>query len=209
MSEIKKRIEDLAHVRSLMEESTRFVSLSGLSGVGVGVTALIGAAIGYQYLNQMAWWTMRNSYEPVSLTEKEWYTLVGIALSILAAAILVAAFFTIRNTRKQGKNIWTRAGQRMVINLMVPLAAGGIFCLQLKMAGELIMIAPATLLFYGLALVNAGKYTLREVRLLGLSEIALGLLAGFWPGNGLLFWVVGFGVLHIAYGLYMYVRYER
>ncbi|RMG71682.1 MAG: hypothetical protein D6722_06495 [Bacteroidetes bacterium] len=134
---------------------------------------------------------------------------MGIALLILTAALVVAAFFTMRRVRKEGKKIWTRPAQRLAINLLIPLGVGAIFCVQLAWYGMGGLVAPATLVFYGLALLNAGKYTLREIRYLGLSEIGLGLLAGFWPGFGIFFWAVGFGLLHIAYGLVMYLRNER
>jgi hypothetical protein len=44
---------------------------------------------------------------------------------------------------------------------------------------------------------------------LGICEIGLGLIASIYMGYGLLFWAVGFGVLHIIYGIVMYMKYER
>lgn len=98
----------------------------------------------------------------------------------------------------------------MLVNLLLPLGAGGLFCgILLLHAPQL--IAAATLLFYGLALLNASKYTLPDMRNLGLMEIGLGLLCGFFVGTGtsLLFWALGFGVLHIIYGVLLYNKYER
>jgi len=68
-------------------------------------------------------------------------------------------------------------------------------------------VAPLTLIFYGLALVNASKYTLSEIRSFGIAEIVLGLIAMAFIGYGLLFWAIGFGLLHIIYGIIMHVRY--
>ncbi|MGE5429024.1 MAG: hypothetical protein ACM3O8_14110, partial [Methylococcaceae bacterium] len=67
----------------------------------------------------------------------------------------------------------------------------------------------AMLIFYGLALVNAGKFTLSEVHYLGITEIVLGLMAAVFINWGLLFWALGFGVMHIVYGMMMYYKYER
>jgi hypothetical protein len=63
--------------------------------------------------------------------------------------------------------------------------------------------------FYGLALVNASKYTLTDIRYLGITEIILGILNIFFLRRGLYFWALGFGVLHIIYGLVMWWKYER
>jgi hypothetical protein len=97
----------------------------------------------------------------------------------------------------------------LLANLLVPLAAGGVFCIALLYHGIIYLIAPATLLFYGLALLNASKYTLSEIRWLGITEMLLGLTASIIPGYGLLVWAIGFGILHIIYGMVMYLRYER
>ena len=104
--------------------------------------------------------------------------------------------------------VWDSTARRMVISLFVPLATGGIFCLILLYHHLVFLMAPSTLLFYGLALINASKYTLHEARVLGISEVILGLMAAWLVGYGLLFWAIGFGVLHIFYGLMMYFRYE-
>ena len=128
---------------------------------------------------------------------------------ILLAAIAVSSFFTIRRTKRVGKQIWSKPTQRLLLNLIIPLVAGAVFCVQLAWYGHPGHVAPATLLFYGMALMNAGKYTLREVRYLGISEIGLGLLAGMMPGYGIVFWAIGFGFLHILYGGIMFYKYER
>ncbi|MEZ4825740.1 MAG: hypothetical protein R3C61_05515 [Bacteroidia bacterium] len=212
MDEYKDRLKDISEIRNLMEESSRFLSLSGLSGVGAGVVALLGAAGTYYYLHG------HNMYQnivrmirgkPYLTSVDQLLTLVGIALVILVCAIGVAVFFTARNARKQGKKIWTRSTSRMLVSLFIPLVAGAIFCVQLAWYGLPGLVAPATLVFYGLALLNAGKYTYREIRYLGISEIVLGLIAAAFVGYGMFFWVIGFGVLHIAYGATMYIRYER
>lgn len=210
MEDYRQSLRDLAEIRGLMDEATRFISLSGLSGVSAGVVALGGAALTYTYLQgqgiyEAALLPMRR----VPVTPNQLLVLVGLALLILLVAAGAAAFFTVRRARRQGQRVWTRPARRLALNLLIPLGAGAIFCVQLAWHGLGGLVAPATLVFYGLALLNAGKYTLREIRYLGLSEIGLGLLAGFWPGYGIFFWAVGFGILHIAYGTVMYLRHER
>jgi predicted lysophospholipase L1 biosynthesis ABC-type transport system permease subunit len=205
--------EELAHIRGLMDRSTRFLSLSGLSGVIAGVLGLAGAAVARWYMDQHA--VVRTdplSYDGGLLADDYWthvMVLGEIALTVLVLAMAGAFWFTWRRSRRLVQSLWDASARRMAINLALPLAAGGVFCLALIWHGLPGLVAPALLLFYGLALLNASKYTLDEIRWLGLSEVVLGLLASFWVGAGLLFWALGFGVLHIFYGSLMYLRHER
>lgn len=205
--------EELAHIRGLMDRSTRFLSLSGLSGVIAGVLGLAGAAAARCYLDQHS--VVRSepmTYDTELLAETYWahvLVLAAIACTVLVLAIAGALWFTLRRSKRVGQSLWDASARRMAINLALPLGAGGVFCLALIGHGLPGLVAPATLLFYGLALLNASKYTLDEIRWLGLSEVVLGLAASFWVGAGLLFWALGFGVLHIFYGSLMYLRHER
>jgi hypothetical protein len=208
MSEYKQQLQDISQIRSMMEESTRFMSLSGLSGVGAGLVALVGAAGSYWYLEDEGIYAElgRRTFLP---TFGQLGTLLLIACLILLAAVGIATFFTMRHTRRQGQALWTKASRRMAWNLFLPLSVGAIFCVELAMKGVGGMVAPATLIFYGVALFNAGKYTLGEIRYLGISEMVLGLVAAAFPGLGIFFWAIGFGLLHIVYGIVMYLKYER
>lgn len=203
----KKHLEDLAHIRSMMESSTRFISLSGLSGVGAGIAALIGAAVIYYTSGQLM-----GGYQRVSdrwLNLDYLYFEVLVALIVLVAALSSGLLFTVRKAKRKGQKLLTRASIKMMVNLAIPLFAGGIFCIILMYHNYWALVGPCTLLFYGLALVNGGKYTLNDIRTLGFAEIALGLLSTFWLNYTLFFWAIGFGVLHIVYGLLMYFKYER
>lgn len=207
----QKPIEQLTEIRNMMERSSRFISLSGLSGVAAGIIALAGAGIAFVYLDYD-----HGHLSTVSYLSDKIYSgfndslkfIILDALIVLILAFAAAIFFTSRKARKKGLKVWDNTARRMVINLMIPLASGGIFCLILIYHHLVFLLAPATLLFYGLALLNASKYTYHEIRVLGISEIILGLMASWLIGYGLLFWAIGFGVMHIFYGLMMYFRYE-
>ena len=208
-----QHLETLSEIRSLMERSSRFISLSGLSGVGAGTVALMGAAMVYIYLGTTPFANRRVYYVMAEETHKwgmDHITFFFLdALVVLVLALSIGIFFTTRKARRKGQKIWDALTRRVLINLFIPLMAGGFFCLALLKHGLVGLIAPTTLVFYGLALVNASKYTLHDIRYLGILEIVLGLVASFLLGYGLEFWAIGFGVLHIVYGLLMYFKYER
>ena len=208
-------LQDLREIRSMMERSSRFIGLSGLSGVAAGVCALIGATVAYIYMDARPFEYNENYiYYIQALTLSKWgihylrFFVLDAFLTAFAACIL-GILFTTRRARQKGQRIWDASARRLVSSLAVPLCVGGLFCLALLWHGQLAFVAPATLVFYGLALVNGSKYTLNDVYYLGLVEIALGLMAMFMLRFGMEFWVIGFGFLHIFYGLIMYYKYER
>jgi predicted lysophospholipase L1 biosynthesis ABC-type transport system permease subunit len=213
MDENKEHLENLSEIRALMERSSRFISLSGLSGVFAGIMALAGAGVAYWYLKLDGWKIPYSEYsiqESSGRMEMDFFTFFALdAFTVLGLSIVVGILLTRRRAKKHGQTIWDPTAKKLLINLVIPLAAGGIFCMILLSHGAVALIAPCTLLFYGLGLVNASKYTLTDIKWLGLSEIALGLIASFYIGYGLIFWAIGFGVLHIVYGTLMYFKYER
>lgn len=202
----QKHQEDLAHIRSMMERSSRFISLSGLSGVFAGLSALVGGLYVYQLFkaNGVEYFTD----EHIILTGSLVSELIWIGVIILACAFAFGTFFTVRKSKKYNLPIWTSATKNMLFNLAVPLAAGGIFCLALMYHGSYGFVAPSTLIFYGLAVINAEKYTFSDIKYLGFSELLLGCISLFYIGYGLIFWIIGFGILHIVYGLVMFKKYK-
>ena len=208
MKEYQEQLKDISEIRSLMEESSKFLSLSGLSGISAGVIALIGALGTYRFLDEKGvYGQLTSPYVRIEI-DLLW-TLFAIALVILGLAIGFASLFSIRMARKKELPIWNKTASKLAINLLIPLITGAIFCFLLAFYGFAAMVAPATLIFYGLALLNASKYTLKEIRYLAISEIVLGLISAIYLGYGIFFWAVGFGLLHIIYGVLMYTKHER
>lgn len=208
MDAIDDRLKDISEIRSLMEQSSKFLSLSGLSGISAGSVGLVAAGI--------AEWTILRSGTPTSggaSPGMDKGSLIAFfiitAILTLIAALGLAAFFSIRMARKKGLPVWTKTAKSLVLNLFVPLSAGGAFCFILLYHNLVFLIAPSMLIFYGLALFNTSKYTLDEIRYLGIIEICLGLIASIWTQFGLVFWGIGFGALHIIYGTLMYFKYEK
>lgn len=201
----EKYKEDLKEIRDIMDRSSRFISLSGWSGVSAGVVALAGAYGAYHtvYTNQDYL-----GFRSAEISTDSLLSLLGIAVITLILALGLGVFFTTRQAKRQDQNIWDHQTKRLLGALAIPLIAGGILCCILLSKGFVGLIAPLTLIFYGLALLNASKYTLAEIKSLGLIEIALGLVATYYIGYGLMFWSLGFGIIHIIYGIMMQIKYR-
>ena len=197
--------DDLKDIRDMMNRSSRFISLSGWSGVSAGITALLGAYSAYSLVFKSQ--DYLDSYKTILITSEDITTLIIIALVTLLAAIGFGLLFTTIQARRNHEKLWDLQTKRLIINLALPLITGGILCLILIARGYIGIIAPLTLIFYGLALVNASKYTLSEIRGLGIAEIILGLFSAYFVGFGLIAWAVGFGLLHIIYGIVMQLKY--
>lgn len=212
-TEQQKHLNDLNEIRTLMERSSRFISLSGLSGVFAGVYALIGAGLAFQYFKMSIVKSPTENYLLIfsgNHSIVEVITFCGmVGFAVLFLAIATGIFLTSRKAKKLGHSIWDKTAWRLVLNMAIPLATGGIFSLILLYKGLYFLPAPITLIFYGLALVNASKYTYGDVRYLGYIEIVLGLIATAFVGYSFLLWVAGFGIMHIVYGIVMYYKYER
>ncbi len=198
-------IEDIKEIRKIMDRSTRFLSLSGMSGITSGIIALIGAFLAYATIYDGQDYMQ---YRKALLTSDSPTQILLIAIVILVLSIGCAYFFTTRRAKKNNETLWDEHAKKMLINMAIPLVTGGILSLIFIFKGFVGLAAPLTLIFYGLALVNGSKYTYDEIRSLGLMEIGLGLLSAYFIGYGLIFWAVGFGGLHIIYGIVMHYKYE-
>lgn len=203
-------IEDIKAIRKIMEESSRFLSLSGLSGVFAGITAIVGALIAYFFIldNGSIHYDEYFRSLPAEETFSLRWQLIVDAVLVLLLSVLFSLYFSIKKAKRDGKKFWTPVSRRLLIHLLIPLATGGVFIIALLFQNYIQLIVPCFLIFYGLALVNAGKFTIGEVFYLGILELITGLVSTFVPGWGLIFWVFGFGILHIIYGLAMYRKYE-
>lgn len=198
---------ELHSIRHLMERSAKFISLSGLSGILAGSYALVGAALGYR---EVYGFSSKLGYRDHYVNEETVLVkLVVIASAVLLLSVSTAIWLSIRKARKQRQPIWNPASRALLKAVGVPLVTGGVFILISVVQGAYGIVAPACLIFYGLALVAGSDYTYRDVKGLGILQISLGLLAACFPGYGVVFWAIGFGFLHMLYGTIMYFKYDR
>ena len=201
--ENKKYLQDLSEIKNMMNRSSRFISLSGLAGVFAGCYALIGAVIAKILLSE------NEAVLANDLNSNLVKNLFLVAIAVLIFAIVTAVLLTTRKARKNQQKIWDSTSRRLLINFFAPLLAGGIFILVLLQYELIGLIAPSMLLFYGLSLVHASKYTFGDLRSLGYANVILGLIATQFIGYGIYFWATGFGIFHIIYGIWMYNKYDR
>jgi len=198
----EKYLEDLGEIRKIMGESTQFLSLSGISGVLVGIFALLGSAQVYYLIENHV-----GNY--ITLESTTFRYIVITAGVVLFLSVVTAFLFTYLKARKSSQQLWNAASKKLIINFLIPLLTGGCFSILLINQQVYGLIGSVTLIFYGLACINASKYTLRDIRYLGLIQVVLGLLSMAVPGYSLYFWALGFGVFHIIYGFIMYFKYDK
>ena len=199
---MNEQLEDIKVIREMMEKSTKFLSLSGLSGVIAGISATAGATFAYLFLLRDPSLTNFNRMQEMGI-------LLAIALIVLSISISCCIFFSWRKAKRSNQKLWNRAGLNILYNFATPLIAGGLFSLVFLLRRNLEVVISSTLIFYGVALLNASKYTYNDIHYLGITEIVIGLLAAIFTHKGIIFWTLGFGICHILYGSVMYFKYDR
>ncbi|MCW2261101.1 MULTISPECIES: hypothetical protein [Sphingobacterium] len=199
-------VKEIASIRNLMEKSSKFISISGISSVLIGTYALLGAAYAYYEVygfdSQMGY---RDHYvnEPLIIMK-----LLTTAILVLIASIFTGVFMAIKKAKANRQNIWNTTSRALFFAMAVPLCTGGLFAIIAIFKENYAVVSSILLIFYGLALTAGSHYTFSEIKGLGILEIVLGLLALLFPGNGIIFWALGFGVLHIIYGVIVHKKYE-
>ncbi len=187
---------DLSEIRSMMEKSSKVLSLSGLAGIIIGCVALAGVVFAHSITSRFA-------------ADEILLYMFADAAAVLCTAIIVVLLFSGRMAARKGLPVWNATTKHLVAELVIPLVTGGVFCIALIVHEAYSFLPSVMLLFYGLALFTASKYTITEVRFLGLWQLLLGIISAFVETQGLNLWALGFGVGHIVFGLRIYLTYER
>jgi len=204
-------------MKKSLEQSSRFISLSGLSGVFVGFCGLLGTYIMHylirgddtksdkEMLNIISSFDYYNLSVHVFVGEH----LIFLAIYTVIFAILFAFYLTLRRSKRENHPIWDIHIQKQLSTLSIPLIVGLIFVIKLVASANYPLIVPSLLLFYGIALVNIRGLTNGDIGYLGYAFIVLGIVNLWLEGWGILFFGFGFGVLHIIYGTVTFIIYER
>lgn len=201
MSE-QEYLNDIREIKDLMNRSSRFISLSGLSGIFAGIYAIIGAGFAY--------WLVENSSREYLILDGYIFQLILLDLFLIALlSVITAILITTRKARKEKIKVWDLSTKKLLINFLIPLVSGGLYILIILNQQKYGQTGALMLIFYGLALVNASKHTVGNIKYLGYIEILLGLICALLPGYGFWLWVIGFGVMHILYGSFMYIQEKK
>jgi hypothetical protein len=212
MSTEQDHLESIREMRNLMERSTRYLSLSGMAGVMVGFIALAGVAalltlMGIPIGQPVSFIDPAAAGGPETSRINE--RILIMAALVFSLSLIVESSFAVRNARKLGLPLWDATARRLLTALLIPIVGGGIYCISLLQSGRVDDLAAASLIFYGLGLMNAGKYAVPDVGRLGIAVFATGLIASFFPLQAVYFWAFGFGILHIIYGISIHFKHQR
>jgi len=188
-------LKQLAEIHRMMEKTSRFISLSRFSGMVIGCYAIIAAYIASNILEKQEGSDGRD--------------LIVLGSVLLVLSIATAFFFTLRRSKKLNLKLWGPGSKQLLAAMLVPLAAGGFLTGILILKEIHAFIIPAMLIFYGITLTNASRFSHRELFIIGILFIVLGLAAVWFPEAGLVIWATGFGLVHLIYGSWMYVVNEK
>ena len=207
--------KDISLIKNLMEKSSKFSNLSGYAIATTGLLALLGAVFVYfdlgisisekyisyaELINQTG--NANSIYTKIKL-------LVIIASLILLTSLLILYVTAKLKSERHDINLFNSSFSRALKSLFIPVLSGGIFCGFLILHKMYGLVAPATLIFYGLGLISASKFSYNELELLGYLELFLGTIASYYMGSGLLFWMIGFGIGHIVLGVFIHYKYDK
>lgn len=179
--------DDLRFIRLAMERSPRFTGVPGWGGVWMGISALVAAAVA--------------SRQP---TVEGW---LGTWLAEACIAIGIGGWAIRRKARRVQLPVLSGAGRRFMLSFLPPAVAGAILTMALYRAGETALVPGAWLLLYGAAVVTGGAFSVKVVPLMGICFMALGVAALAGPGWSDPLLALGFGGLHIAFGLHIARRH--
>lgn len=181
-------LEHLEVIRQTMERSTAFTAVSGRGYCAMGVTALAAAAI-----------AMRQS------TTEAWLA-VWLAEALVAVTLALVAMHW--KASRQGTQILSIPGRRLFVGLLPALFAGGVMTVALLRVDDPRQIPGVWLLLYGVAVMQAGVFSVRTIPIMGAVFVVAGAIAlpmpWFWANVTL---AVGFGLVHIVFGAYIARRH--
>lgn len=177
-----RAMEDLRFIRKTMERGAAFTAVPGWGGVGMGVTALFAAALA--------------SSQP---TPDRWLLVWAIEAVL---AIVIGIFAIQRKSHRAKLPVLSGAGRKFILSFLPPALAGVAMTAALWKAGAYDLLPGSWLLLYGAAVVTAGTFSVKIIPVMGICFMLFGgaaLLA--MPAGGDLSMALGFGGLHIGFGI--------
>lgn len=183
-----RAMDNLEFIRETMERSTAFTAVPGYGGIFMGVTAIAAAYIAFTQPTIWQWMT-------VWLVEG-------------ALGFLIGLFAMWQKSKMAGTSLASTPAKKMILSFLPPMVCGVIITLGLWRLEHFEVLVPVWLLLYGAAVVTGGSYSVRAVPVMGWCFIALGGIAFLLPTRAAdLMMALGFGLLHIIFGIVIARRY--
>jgi len=184
----ERAMDNLRYIRETMERSSSFTGISGWGQVAIGVTALAAAVLAAQQATVKSWLAV-------------WFVEAMFSL-------LIAGWSMDRKARAAGLPLFSGPGRKVAFSLSPPLLAGALLTAVLYRAGSTNSIPGMWLLLYGTGVVTGGMFSVPVVPVMGLCFMTLGAAALFAPAFlANWFLALGFGILHITFGVIIARRY--
>lgn len=176
--------DHLRYIRETMERAVEFTAVPGWGGAAMGLTALVASWIAARQSNPRAWLTV-------------WLVEAFIAVAIAGSTAATKA-------HRANAALLSGPGRKFLLSFLPPLLVGGLLTFALFQSGVWTALPAVWLLLYGTAIVTGGAFSVRAVPVMGLALMGLGAIALFAPSNwGDAFMAAGFGVVQIAFGLWI------
>jgi len=183
-----RAMDNLRFIRETMERAGAFTAVPGWGGFATGVSALAATVFAARQSSAGAW--------------------LAIWLIEGVFAIALGAWTMKRKADSAQLPLLSAPGRRFLLSFAPPLLVGALLTLVLYEAGLTRVIPGTWLLLYGTGVVTGGAYSVRVVPLMGMCFMLVGAVALFCPfswGTALL--GVGFGGLHVVFGIIIARRY--
>lgn len=197
--EAKQTLHD---IREMMSKSSRFMSLSGFSGIVIGIIAILASSF-FCYFYQID--PVHSGRILASMTDKELIQIYAMALVLLISSMSIAFFMAKQRSKIMKSIFWSAASKHLFAHLIVPLAAGFAVC-SILFFRQNDLVLPLSLLIYGLALFSSSQFTVPSIRNFGLVEMMLSVVCLLFPDYSVVVWTLGFGLLHVIYGAFMQIN---
>ena len=183
-----RAMDNLRYIRETMERSQSFTAVSGKGGILMGVVALLAAVVAGRVSTAEAW--------------------VSVWMGAAAISLTVALIAITRKGGTAGEGLLAGAGRKFTWNLTPPLLVGALLTVALTQVGAVALLPGVWLLLYGTGVVTGGAFSVRVVPLMGLIFMLFGAVALFLPpGWENLIMAVGFGGLHIVFGIVIWRKH--
>jgi hypothetical protein len=181
-------MDNLSFIRGAIERAASFTAVSGKGQAVVGLTALVAAWIAAGQTSRSRW---------------VW---VWVAEALLA--LLISAWAIAKKARASDVPLFTGASRKFALAFGLPIAVGALVTPPLLQSSAADRLPGLWLALYGTGIVTGGLFSVAIVPFMGLCFVLLGACALYGPpvwGDPLM--ALGFGGLHVAFGIAIARRY--